>query len=552
MVDETAAHSGHRFSWHPEPALLDPRAEGARAALAELGSRTWDLALDYLYDEALVRPVGPDSYPELRGRFFGPTGRPGPAPAGPSTAEAVLEEARARLLPYMFNSQHPASFSYFTPPPLTMSIAGEVLAQWFHQGIDVFQAGPAGALIEEEVTSWLRELVGFDAGGWGVLTSGGVMANVMALTVARDRHLGRLLGSASDSGSGSAAGSGSDGGSGPGDGSGHGDGRSRPPRGGELDRARVYASEQTHFSIGRALDVLGFPSESLRVVESDERFCLRGDAVRAAVGEDRAAGLLPFCVAAVSGSTNTGSVDRVDELAEVCTEEQLWLHVDAAYGGAVRLSGRDAARVTSLELADSITIDPHKWFFQAYDIGALIVRRREDLHATFSRAPEYYRSTRPEDKPLNWLEYSIEGTRRLRALKLWMSWKHIGSDGLGRLVEMNNDIAALLSEKIAASDDFEAVLPEPELSVVCFRHLPGDIGAGGRGETDAARLDRHQDLLQRALEVSGEAWVSTTRLRGATYLRAGIMNPLTTEADLDRLLSALRRLAPAAAAEAGL
>jgi glutamate/tyrosine decarboxylase-like PLP-dependent enzyme len=528
MAEETSS----LFAWHPEPDLLDLRAEGARSALDELGAETWGLALDYLFDEALVRPVGPDSYPELRSRFFGPSGRPGPVPAGPSTAADVLEEVRARLVPYMFNAQHPGAFSYFTPPPLPMSIAGEVLAQWFHQGIDVFQAGPVGALIEEEVTSWLRELVGFDSGGWGVLTSGGVMANVMALTVARDRHLGGLLG-------GSPGGGSPDGGS--------AGGGSRPPRGAALERARVYASEQTHFSIARALDILGFPPEALRIVQSDERFRLRGEAVRAAVGEDRAAGLVPFCVAAVSGSTNTGSVDRVNELAAVAADEGLWLHVDAAYGGAVRLSARDAARVTDLELADSVTIDPHKWFFQAYDVGALVVRRREDLHATFSRAPEYYRSTRPEDKPLNWLEYSIEGTRRLRALKLWMSWKHLGSQGLGRLVEMNNDMAALLSAKIAACDDFEAVVPEPELSVVCFRHLPG-----ARGALDPAQLDRHQDLLQRALEISGEAWVSTTRLRGATYLRAGILNPMTTEADLDRLLSTLRGLAPAAAASAGL
>jgi aromatic-L-amino-acid decarboxylase len=272
------------------------------------------------------------------------------------------------------------------------------------------------------------------------------------------------------------------------------------------------------------------------VVESDQRFRLRGAAVAAAVAEDLGAGRIPFCIAAVSGSTNTGSVDSVDELAAVARAHGLWLHVDAAYGGAARLSKRDASRITALEQADSVTIDPHKWFFQAYDIGALVVRRREDLHRTFSRSPEYYRSTRPEDKPLNFLEYSMEGTRRFRALKLWAAWKHLGSDGLGRLVEINNDVASLLAAKIAASEDFEALPEEPELSVVCFRHLPP-------GVNDPEALDRHQDLLQRALEVSGEAWVSTTRLRGRTYLRAGVMNPLSGEAELDRLLAALRRLA---------
>lgn len=501
---------GADFEWHPEPGLLDPRRPDARAALEELGRATWELSLDYLYEQALRRPVGPDSYPELRARFFGPSGRPVPAPGAPAPSAAVLAEVRERLLPYLFNSQHPGSFSYFTPPPLPVSIAGEVLAQWFHQGIDVFQAGPAGALVEEEVTSWLRETVGFDERGWAVLTSGGVMANLMALTVARDRHLRALLGS---------------------------DG---PPRAAALERARVYASDQSHFSVARALDVLGFPPAALRVVESDERFRLGGAAAAAAVADDRAAGLLPFCIAAVSGSTNTGSVDLVEELADLARREGLWLHVDAAYGGAARLSRREAWRVPALERADSVTIDPHKWFFQAYDIGALVVRRREDLHLTFRRAPEYYRSATPEDEPLNWLEYSIEGTRRLRALKLWASWKHLGSDGIGRLVEANLVLAARLAGMIRQADDFEALPAEPELGVVCFRHLPGGRPAG---EHDPAELDRHQDRLQRALEVSGEAWVSTTRLRGRTFLRAGVMNPTSSGTDLERLLGTLRRLA---------
>jgi aromatic-L-amino-acid/L-tryptophan decarboxylase len=183
-----------------------------------------------------------------------------------------------------------------------------------------------------------------------------------------------------------------------------------------------------------------------------------------------------------------------------------------------------------------VTVDPHKWFFQPIDVGALLVRRREDLRRTFTEAPEYYRSTTPEDEPLGWLEYSIEGTRRLRALKLWASWQHLGTDGLGRLVETTNDLAAQLSRLIAASPDFETVQPEPDLSVVCFRHLPG-------GELSDDELDRHQDRLQRALEISGQAWVSTTRLHGRTWLRAGVMNYMSTSADLAALLETLRALA---------
>ena len=384
-----------------------------------------------------------------------------------------------------------------------------MFCQWVNQGVDIFQAGPGAALVEEEVVRWLTGLVGYGPGSFGVLTSGGVMANVMAMTLARDVHLRAL--------------------------------RAELPRGRSLEGVRVYASDQAHFSVARALDFLGFPKETLRIVPSDDRFRLQGAPVAAAIAEDRASGLTPLAIAAVAGSTNTGSVDHLGELADVAERERLWFHVDAAYGGAVRFSARLAARVPALERADSVTVDPHKWLFQAYDIGGLLVKRRGDLRATFHREPEYYRSSRPEDEPLNWYQYSFEGTRRFRGLKLWLSWKHLGSEGFSRLVEMNVELADYLARRCRESDDFEPIPAEPELSVVCFRHLPGGRTAASRLDPEA--LDRHQDKLQRALEVSGEGWVSTTRLRGRTYLRAGVVNYLSTQDDIDRLLAVLRDLA---------
>jgi len=505
---------------HPEPELIFLRDEQrSRAALERLGAAAWAECLEYLYREALRRPMAPDTYRELRARYFAgdPAApeervRPSAAPEQPATSVEILAEFRRRLAPYQFNCQHPAAFSYFTGPPLLLSIVGELLGQWLSQGVDVWHAAPTGALLEEEVVAWLCGLVGYGPGSFGLLTSGGVMANLIGLTLARDVRLRALLG------------------------------RDAPPRGRDLEGVRVYASDQTHFSIGRGLDVLGFPKETLRVVPADERFRLRGAALAAAVAEDRRAGLRPLAIAAVAGSTNTGSVDALLELADVAEREGLWLHVDAAYGGAALLSRRDASRVPGLERADSVTIDPHKWFFQAYDIGGLLVKRRGDLPATFSsRKPEYYRSTRPEDEPLNFYEYGIEGTRRFRALKLWASWKHLGTPGLGRLVEITNDLAAHFARRCRESDDLELLPEEPELSVVCFRHLPGGRARASRLDPDS--LDRHQDRVQRALEVSGEAWFSTTRLRGRTYLRAGVMNYMAEPADVDAALGSLRRRA---------
>jgi glutamate/tyrosine decarboxylase-like PLP-dependent enzyme len=269
-------------------------------------------------------------------------------------------------------------------------------------------------------------------------------------------------------------------------------------------------------------------------------------------------GLHPFAIAAVAGSTNTGSVDRIGELADLAQAQDLWLHVDAAYGGGVRLSARDRDRVRDLGRADSVTVDPHKWFFQAYDIGGLLVRDGAHLAQVFGgRVPEYYRggeanpaSAHPDTDDharddhadqLNFYKLSFEGTRRWRALKLWMSWKHLGTSGFGHLIEANDDLAALLANRCAESDDFEAMPQTPELSVVCFRHLPG--GRVAASTLAPGELDAHQDRLQRALEVSGEGWLTTTRLRSATWLRAGIVNYLSSETDIDRLLETLRRLA---------
>ncbi|MGZ8660812.1 MAG: pyridoxal phosphate-dependent decarboxylase family protein [Actinomycetota bacterium] len=491
----------------PEPELIEYRDPSARAALEALGESTWRAALDWLYGEALRRPMHANTYPEAREAFFGPTGRPAPAPVSPSAWDDVLGEFRTRVAPATYNAQHPGSFSYFTPPPLPSSIAGEVLAQWIHQGVDVWHAGPIGTFVEEEVTAWLRELVGIGDDGWGVLTSGGVMANIMAMTVARDVWLPTIRGTVG------------------------------APRGGALDGARVYVSDQAHFSISRALGVLGFPDETLRVVPSDDRFRLNASPVAEAIEVDRAAGLTPLAIAAVAGSTNTGSVDDVPALADLAERESVWLHVDAAYGGAACLSTRDAHRVPGLERADSVTVDPHKWFFQAYDIGGLVVRRREDLLRTFHKSPEYYRSARPEDEPLDWYQYSLEGTRRFRALKLWMSWKQLGTAGLGALVERTDDLAAYFARRCAAEPDLEATPAAPELSVVCFRHLPA-----GSDRWPPEALDRYEAALQRALEVSGEAWVSVTTLRDRTYLRAGFVNYLSVEADVDAMIDALRRL----------
>ena len=484
---------------HPEPELIDTRdPERSRAALEQLGERTWREALDWLYGPATERPTAPHRYGDVRAEFFGERGGPAPAPQRGATSEDVLQEFRTRVAPFAFAAQHPGSYSYFTPPPLPVAIAGETLARWLNQGIDVWLSGMAAPFVEEEVIRWLCDLVGYGEDAWGVLTSGGVMANVITATVARDIHLRRRLG------------------------------LDDPPRGARLDGVRAYASDQTHFSIERGLDIAGFPEGTLHVVASDADFRLRAEAVSAAIDDDRAAGLRPFAIFAVAGSTNTGAVDELPALADLAEAEDLWLHVDAAYGAGARLASRAGVVLPDLERADSLTVDPHKWLFQPYDIGGLLVRRREDLLRTFHREPEYYAVGGPEERPLHWYQYSLEGTRPFRALKLWLAWKHLGSDGFAELIDRTIGLARYLADG-ARRRGWEVI--DPQLAVVCLRLAPEGLR---RDE-----VDELQRRLQRALEVSGAGWLSTTTLRGRVWLRAGVINYLSTEADADRILDTL-------------
>ena len=254
-------------------------------------------------------PVG---YAELRREFFGDRLGPGPAPDDPHTLADVLDEFRTRIAPHTLNSYHPRALSYFTPPPLVASIAGEVLAQWTNQGVDVWHAGPVGAFVEEEVVRWLCDLVGYGDGSFGLMTSGGVMANFIAMALVRDVHLRRLAG------------------------------LDRPPRGAALEGARVYTSDQTHFSIARALDELGFPPETLVVLPADDQFRLHPAPVAAAVAAIGAQACGRWRSPPSPGRP-TPAPSTSSRSCPAGPAEGLWLHVDAAYGGAARLSARDGS-----------------------------------------------------------------------------------------------------------------------------------------------------------------------------------------------------------------
>jgi aromatic-L-amino-acid decarboxylase len=299
----------------------------------------------------------------------------------------------------------------------------------------------------------------------------------------------------------------------------------------------VYASEQSHYSFVKSVDILGLGRENLRKIESDERFHIRTDALRRRIEADLDAGHLPVCIAGAAGATSTGVIDPLDELAAIAREYRLWFHVDAAYGGALAMSEKYRERLRGIERADSVTIDPHKWMFVPFAAGALLVREGgRVLRDAFDTTAEYLSDERGgEDVPFDFFRYGQLGSRRFNALKIWFALKTLGTRGYADIIERQIELTTHLAARIAALENFECV-GEVETAVCCLRFVPAEM----RG-AEGAELNAVQQELQQRVERSGEAWMATTVLGGRRVLRVNVNSFLTERRHIDDLVELLRR-----------
>jgi len=301
---------------------------------------------------------------------------------------AVLDQVERDVFENIMHLDHPRFFAFVPSPSNFVGVMAEALAAGFNVFAGTWLEASGPAQIELVTVDWLRSACGLPVSAGGLFVSGGSMANITALAVARHRVLDD-----------------------------------------QIPGAVVYCSDQTHSSIERGLWVLGFGRHQLRKVPSDDRFRLDLSALRSAVEADRAAGRVPFCVVANAGTTNTGAVDPLPELADYCDREGLWLHVDGAYGAAAVLCKRGHATLEGLGRADSLSLDPHKWLFQPYEIGCVLVRDERWLRETFHILPEYLIDIEGQAGEVNFCDRGIQLTRGFRALKLWMSFKVFGQAG---------------------------------------------------------------------------------------------------------------------------
>src|SRR5215475_13959453 len=299
------------------------------------------------------------------------------------------------------------------------------------------------------------------------------------------------------------------------------------------DKAVIYFSDQTHNSIEKGLRVIGFAREQIRGLQSDENFRLQTESLRRAIAEDRAGGKQPLCVIANAGTTNTGAVDPLDQLADLCERENIWLHVDGAYGAAAALCERGRKLLTGIERADSLSIDPHKWLFQPFEIGCVLLRDARHLKNTFNTMTGILEDTkRAEQEEINYYDYGVQLTRGFRALKLWLSLKTFGAAAFREAINRGFMMAEFAENILRQSGSWRIVAPAA-LGIVTFRYV-----AEGRPENEINEI--HRRMVEMMTE-NGFAFANSTTLRGQTVMRLCTINPRTTEDDIRATIKQLEQ-----------
>lgn len=474
-----------------DPALEPWTTEQIR----RVGREVVELMADQLAessDRPVYRPVPPDIARRLGS---------GSLPDDGAEPTQLLKAFREEIAPYPLGNNNGRFWAWVCSPANVMAVFGEALAAAMNPHCDV--ANHAAVHLERQVLDWFRDMVGYPTASGGVLVSGGSMANLTGLATARHARSGwdeRELGLAGG-----------------------------PP-------LRVYVSDQGHACIRKAIELLGIGSANLRIVPTDDRFRMCTPILESMIAEDRTAGYRPLAVVGSAGSTNTGSIDPLERIAAICRREDLWFHVDGAYGTPAILTDRYRDALAGLALADSVAVDPHKWLQIPVEAGVALIRDRSLLRDTFSLVPPYLRTDGGEDGvegPVSFAELGFQQTRGFRALKIWFGLRNLGKGRIAELIDQNCRLAERLHAEVVNAPDFEALAP-PSLSVVCFRAVPPLL----RG--DDVGLDALNRSIVERIQLGGAFFVAKTVVRGRTAIRVCIVNGAARPSDVSALVRLVR------------
>jgi aromatic-L-amino-acid decarboxylase len=478
---------------------------GSADEIRALGYQVVDIIVRHLTGlpgRPVFRPVPPD----VQQRFLEES-----LPENGLPVSEVLAEFERCVEPYPFGNGHPGFFGWVNSPPAVIGIFAEALAAAMNPSCA--GGNHAAVYVEHALIDWFRTLYGFPAHSMGLLVSGGSMASLTALAVAR--HVKTPV----------------------------------DVRGAGLQGTHplltVYRTREGHGCIQKAIELLGLGSDSIRVVDHDAQLRMVPSSLDAAIAADRANGYIPMAVVASAGTVNTGAIDPIGEVADVCQRHGVWLHVDGAYGGPAILSHRYHDELGSLARCDSLALDPHKWLYVPVDAGFVLVRDGDAMRSAFSLVPPYLRtdgSRAGVGGPPWFSEYGFEQTRSFRALKVWMALKHHGLSGYRSAIEHDLSLAGRLADRVNRSPDLELFAPR-SLSIVCFRYAPQAL------RSDNVALNEVNQAILERLQLGGRAFLSSTVIDGTFWLRACVVNYRATDADVDRLADLVAALGTAIVSE---
>ncbi len=419
---------------------------------------------------------------------------PSRAPEGPESFDAIFDDFTKLVVPGITHWNHPGFFAYFAISGSGPGVLAEMLAAGLNVQAMLWRTSPAATELEEVALGWLRDLMHLPPAFEGVIYDTASVAVLHALAAAREaviadvRTKGLL-------------------------------GRSDVPR------VRVYLSAHTHSSADKSVILLGLGKDALAHIPGDANHAMRVDLLREAIAADRRAGILPLAIIATIGTTSSTAIDPVHEIADLCEAEGIWLHVDAAYAGVMAMLPAWRHAFRGAERADTLVVNPHKWLFTPFDCSVLYCRRMDVLRQAFSLVAEYLKTT--EAAPVkNLMDTGIQLGRRFRALKLWMVLRYFGASGIRQRLEAHVELARMFAGWVDSTQGWERLAPVP-FSVVCFRHHPA-------GMDDEAVLESHNAAIMDAVNASGEAFLSHTKLDGRYVLRLAIGNIRTEQRHVRR------------------
>jgi len=487
----------------PEPDCLntDP------ADLESLDPEDWDRM------RALAHTMIDDSFEWLQTLRDRPVWQPmpdsvhqhfqSPAPRKPSDAEEVYEDFTRNILRYPMGCAHPMYWAWYMGTGNVMSAMADFLAAVMNSNVG--GGNHVAPVVEAQVISWLRDMVGLPTNSSGLLTSGASMANLMALAVARNSIKGMDI---------------------------RRNGVNSAP--GQLV---VYASSEVHSCMQKAVETLGMGSQGLQLISTNDDYTINLELLKKQITADKAAGKVPFCVVATSGTINTGAIDDLSSIADLCEGENLWFHVDGAIGAVGVLAESVRDHLKGIERADSVALDLHKWMHIPFEAGAVLVRDKSAHHESFCLTPEYLQHDK-DGRGLasgeHWFsEYGLQLTRQFRALKVWMSIKEHGLDRYGRMIDRNVAHAKHLGDRVKSEPLLELTAPIG-LDIVCFRYNPGGL--------DTEQLNTINKTILVELQEGGIAAPSYTTLDGEYCLRAAISNHRSRFSDFDLMIEHVLRI----------